>query len=430
MTFGTIPKIMAMIMAGGKGERLFPLTEVRAKPAVQFGGKYRIIDFVLNNMVNSGIYKIKVLTQFKSNSLIQHLTDCWHLNRMIGHYIDIVPAQMRTGEVWYRGTADAIYQNINLLHDETPEHVAIFGGDHVYKMDLRQMYEQHLDNQAALTISVVPVPMAKASQLGILEVDETGRIQGFEEKPDHPKPMPGNPKMALASMGNYIFETGVLMEMLVKDAGENTSHDFGKDIIPAMVREGYPLYAYNFATNEVPGMNECERGYWRDVGTIESFFEANMDLRSVSPIFNLYNTQWPLRSANLNSAPAKFVFAGEGDPRRGEAIDSLISEGCIISGSRVRNSVLSPNVFVHSYAEVTDSIIMSGVDIGRGAKIRRAIIYKYHHIPEGEIIGYDLESDRKKYFVSDSGIVVIAKKEHPELRRRRNVYVKQAASMT
>ncbi len=415
MVFRRLPSIMAMILAGGKGERLFPLTEVRAKPAVQFGGKYRIIDFVLNNMVNSGIYKIKVLTQFKSNSLIKHLSDAWHLDRRVGHFIDIVPAQMRTGEVWYQGTADAIFQNMNLLYEETPDYVAIFGGDHVYKMDVRQMFEMHLDCEADLTISVVPVPIEKATSLGVLEVDASGRVLGFEEKPANPKPMPGHPSMALASMGNYIFSIETLKSVLQIDAeNDRSSHDFGKDVIPYMVQSGYEVYAYDFSTNEVPGMTERERGYWRDVGTIESFYEANMDLRSVSPIFNLYNRKWPLRTFQSFSAPAKFVFAGEGDDRRGEAIDSLISEGAIISGSRVRNSILSPDVFVHSYAEVTDSIIMSGVEIGRGAKVRRAIIDKYQMIPEGELIGYDAKKDREKYFVSSSGIVVIAKKELPE----------------
>ncbi|HEQ60708.1 MAG TPA: glucose-1-phosphate adenylyltransferase [Firmicutes bacterium] len=409
--------VLAMILAGGRGERLSPLTDVRAKPAVQFGGKYRIIDFVLNNMINSRIYKIKVLTQFKSNSLIKHLSDAWHLNRMVGHYIDVVPAQMRTGDIWYQGTADAIYQNINLLYEENADYIAIFGGDHIYKMDVRQMLEFHLSQGADLTVSAIPFPREKASSFGILEVDSESRILAFHEKPAEPVPMPSNPSMALASMGNYIFGRDILIDVLCEDARRDTSHDFGKDIVPSMVREGYRVLAYDFSTNEVPGTTEQERGYWRDVGTIEAYYEANMDLRTVSPIFNLYNRQWPLRTAQCYSPPAKFVFAGEGDPRRGEAIDSLISEGCVISGSRVRNSVLSPDVFVHSFAEVNDSILMSGVDIGRGAKIRRAIIDKYHKIPGGEIIGYDSEEDRKKYFVSESGIVVIAKKELAEHSR-------------
>jgi glucose-1-phosphate adenylyltransferase len=411
-----MPDILAMILAGGKGERLFPLTEVRAKPAVQFGGRYRIIDFVLNNMVNSRIYKIKVLTQFKSDSLIQHISDAWHMNRMLGHYIDIVPAQMRTGLVWYQGTADAIFQNMNLIYHENPPHIAVFGGDHIYKMDVRQMQDFHIHRQADLSIAAIPVPIQEATRLGVLQVDEQGRVLSFDEKPDNPKPIPGDPEHAYASMGNYLFNREVLIDVLVKDSQRESSRDFGKDIIPYMVDRGFNVFAYDFSRNEIPGMTEQERGYWRDVGTIEGFFDANMDLRSVSPIFNLYNPQWPLRSANMYSPPAKFVFAGEGDNRRGEAIDSLIAEGCIISGSRVRNSVLASDVFVHSYAEVTDSIIMSGVEIGRGAKIRRAIIDKYHKVPEGEVIGYDLEEDRKKYFVSSSGIVVIAKKEMRELR--------------
>lgn len=422
-----MPEVMAMILAGGKGERLFPLTEVRAKPAVQFGGKYRIIDFVLNNMVNSGIYKIKVLTQFKSNSLIKHLSDAWHLNRMVGHFIDVVPAQMRTGDVWYRGTADAIFQNMNLLYEESPEYVAIFGGDHIYKMDVRQMMDYHLQSQAELTIAVIPVPLDKATSLGVMQVDNDGRVIAFQEKPANPSPMPGDPTRALASMGNYIFSVDTLIDVLSKDAQRDTSHDFGKDVIPSMITEGYRVYAYDFMTNDVPGMTEMERGYWRDVGTIEAFYEANMDLRAVSPIFNLYNRSWPLRTSQCYSPPAKFVFAGDNDPRRGEAIDSLISEGCIISGSRVRNSILSPDVFIHSYAEVIDSIIMSGVEIGRGAKIRRAIIDKYHKIPEGEIIGYDLESDRRKYFVTETGLVVIAKQELMELKRLGPVLVARSS---
>jgi len=306
---------------------------------------------------------------------------------------------------------------MNLIYEESPEYVAIFGGDHVYKMEMRQMLDFHIARRADLTISVIPAPLEQAKSLGVLEVEPSGRVLAFQEKPENPKPMPGDPTRALASMGNYVFTAEVLRDVLLEDSGRDTSHDFGKDIIPAMVKGDSRVFAYNFAKNQVPGMSERERGYWRDVGTIESFYEANMDLRSVSPIFNLYNPYWPLRTAQCYSAPAKFVFAGEGDKRRGEAIDSLISEGCVISGSRVRNSILSPNVFVHSYAEVTDSIIMSGVEVGRGAKVRRAIVDKYHKILDGEIIGYDLKRDREKYFVSDSGIVVIAKKELHTLRR-------------
>ena len=413
MARSKLPDVMAMVLAGGRGERLFPLTRVRAKPAVQFGGKFRIIDFVLNNLVNSAVYKIKVLTQFKSNSLIKHLSDAWHLNRMVGHFIDVVPAQMRTGSDWYRGTADAIYQNMNLLYEESPDIVAIFGGDHIYKMDLRQMIDFHIENEADLTIAVVPIPIEQASSFGLVEVDSTNRVVAFHEKPEHPVSIPGKPSVALASMGNYLFPVQGLVKRLVEDAGLDTAHDFGTDIIPGMIDQGMRVFAYDFSTNEVPGMKESERGYWRDVGTIDALYESNMDLRSVTPLFDLHNPRWTLRTAQSYLPPAKFLY-DEGDTRRGEAIDSLISEGCVVSGCRVRNSVLSPGVFVHSFAEVTDSIIMSGVDVGRGAKIRRAIIDKYHRIPEGEVIGYDLDSDRKKYHVTDSGIVVIARKELQE----------------
>lgn len=400
---------LVMILAGGRGSRLEPLTSIRAKPSVTFGGKYRIIDFVLSNFVNSGLFKIKVLTQFKSNSLNKHLYDAWYMNRSFGHYVDPVPAQMATGEVWYQGTADAIYQNLNLVYDESPVRICVFGGDHVYKMDIRQMLDWHLAKRADLTISAIPVPIEKASELGIMEVDRQWRIIGWEEKPSNPKPIPGRPDMALASMGNYIFETKPLVEQLENDHKHTqSSHDFGKDIIPQMI-ENNRVYAYDFSTNEIPGQHTREKGYWRDVGTIASYYEANMDLRSVDPIFDLYNQHWPIRTASYQAPPAKFVFDWEWEMRRGVAYDSLISDGCIISGALVRNCILSPGVFIHSYTEVTDSIIMHEVDIGRGARIRNAIIDKYVQIPEGEMIGYDLERDREKYFVSPEGLVVIAK---------------------
>jgi glucose-1-phosphate adenylyltransferase len=403
--------VLAMIMAGGEGSRLYPLTRDRAKPAVLIGGKYRIIDFVLNNFVNSGIFKIKVLTQFKADSLIRHLTSGWQLSGMLGHYIDPVPAQMRTGKNWYQGTADAIYQNMNLIYDEKPDYVAVFGADHIYKMDVSRMLNYHRDNAAVATVAAIPKPIEEASQFGVIQVDQNGRMIGFEEKPDDPKPMPGNPKMALCSMGNYIFNTGFLVRKLNEDAEDpNSSHDFGKNIIPSIFKE-YPVYVYDFHTNVIPGESPQQCQYWEDVGTLEAYYRANMTFRDVIPEINLYNEWWPIRTSSEQSAPAKFVFGSgdtEKDKRVGMAIDSIVSGGCIISGGEVVGSVLSRGVRVHSYARVEDSVILPDVDIGERAQIKRAIIDKNVHIPPGEKIGFNLDEDRKKYFVSDDGIVVVA----------------------
>ena len=403
--------VLAMIMAGGEGSRLYPLTRDRAKPAVIFGGKYRIIDFVLNNFVNSGFCKIKVLTQFKADSLIRHLTNGWQLSSMLGQYVDPVPAQMRTGKNWYQGTADAIYQNINLIYDEKPDFVAVFGADHIYKMDISRMLNYHRDNGAICTVAAIPKPIEEASQFGVIQIDQNGRMIGFEEKPEKPKPMPGNPKMALCSMGNYIFNTGFLVRKLNEDAEDkDSSHDFGKNIIPSIFKE-YPVYVYDFHTNVIPGESPQQCQYWEDVGTLEAYYRANMTLRDVIPEINLYNDWWPIRTPSEQSAPAKFVF-GSGDTtkdkRIGMAIDSIISGGCIISGGEVIRSVLSRNVRVHSFAKVEDSVIHPNVEIGERAQIRKAIIDKDVKIAPGEKIGYDLEEDRKKYFVSDDGIVVVA----------------------
>lgn len=398
---------LGMILAGGRGTRLGPLVQDRAKPAVPFAGKYRIIDFVLNNFINSGLYRIKVLTQFKADSLIRHITTTHHLPRSIGMYVDPVPAQMRVSEVWYRGTADAIYQNTNIIHDENPKRVAVFGGDHVYKMDLGQMVDFHKQKEADLTIAAIPVKREMSRHFGIIEVDDDWRIVGFEEKPPEGKPIPGQPDMCLSSMGNYIFNANVLLEELDADAKEDTEHDFGKNIIHKMLPHR-KVYAYDFSKNKIPGMTDKEIGYWRDVGTLDSYYEANMDVRSVSPVLNLYNAAWPFRSYPLNYPPAKFSL-DEGDARRGQAIESLVSEGCIISGARVVRSILSPGCFVHSYAQVEDSILFDKVDVGRHAKIRRAIIDKNVRIPQGTEIGYNLEADRQRFFVSEGGIVIIPK---------------------
>ena len=402
--------LLAMILAGGQGSRLQPLTQDRAKPAVHFAGKYRIIDFVLNNFVNSGCHRIKVLTQFKSDSLNRHIATAWQLNRNLDQYVDLVPAQMRMGMNWYTGTADAIYQNVNLIRDVKPDYVAIFGGDHVYKMDVNQMMEYHVRKSAVATISAIPVPLAEATEFGVIEVDEEGRMIGFEEKPARPKSMPGRPGWALASMGNYIFNSKFLVRELLSDSKiENSMHDFGRDILPSIYNH-HPVYVYDFQTNIIKGESENTAGYWKDVGTLEALYESNMDSCSVSPPFNLYNTKWPLRTVNWNLPPAKFVFGkGDNDHRRGIAEDSIISEGCILSGGRAIHSVLSPGCYIHSYARVTDSILFPQVDVGRGAIIQRAIIEKGVHIPPGFEIGVDLEKDRQRFHVTDNGIVVIAK---------------------
>ncbi len=401
--------ILTMILAGGMGERLYPLTRDRAKPAVPFGGRYRIIDFVINNFINSGFFKIKVMTQFKSNSLIEHITRTWRLVPEIGQYVDIVPAQMRKGPFWFRGTADAVFQNLELIFDEQPEFVCVFGGDHIYKMDVNQMLQEHMTNDADLTIATIPVPVEEAHHFGIVEVDSDWRVTGFVEKPkEGAKTIPGRPDMVLASMGNYIFKANVMIDVLQRNALRDAAHDFGKEIIPAM----YPrmnVHAYDFAQNYVPGEAEINRGYWRDVGTIDSYFAASLDLVAVTPLFNLYNAQWPMVSAPLNLPPAKFVFADSKSQRIGIATDSLVSAGVIISGGTINRSILHPRVRIHSYTDVDESILMDGVEIGRHSKIRRTIIDKGVKIPANSTIGYDIEADRARFTVTDSGIVVVPK---------------------
>lgn len=398
---------LGMVLAGGRGTRLGPLVQDRAKPAVPFGGKYRIIDFVLNNFINSGLYRIKVLTQFKADSLIRHLTTTYNLSRGLGMYVDPVPAQMRIGETWYRGTADAIYQNSNTIRDANPKRVAVFGGDHVYKMDVNQMLESHKQKNADLTIAAIPVKKEDAHHFGIIEINDDWQIIGFEEKSSDAKTIPGRPDACLASMGNYIFNSDVLLEELDADAHEDTEHDFGKNIIHKMIPHR-KVFAYDFAKNIVPGATEKEIGYWRDVGTLDSYYEANMEMRSISPVLNLYHFAWPFRTYPSDYPPAKFVF-DEGPGRRGEAVESLVSEGCILSGSRVRRSVLSPGCFLHSWSDVEDSILFDKVDVGRYARIRRAVIDKGVRIPQRFEIGYNPEEDRKRFFVSEGGVVVIPK---------------------
>lgn len=405
-------EVLGMVLAGGRGERIYPLTKDRAKPAVPFGGRYRIIDFVLSNFINSGIYAIYVLTQFKAQSLIEHLREGWRFSSVLqDHFIVPVPAQMQTGTEWYRGTADAIYQNLHLIRRADPEIVAVFGADHVYKMNIRQMVEYHRANSVEATVAVVPAKITEASSFGVIEVDPEWRIVGFEEKPPRPKPIPGEPDYALVSMGNYLFDTELLVKNLEEDARQAVgTHDFGRDILPALVKEGRKVYAYDFRRNRIPTPQKGEESsYWRDVGTVDAYYEASMDLRAVDPSFNLYNRSWPIRTVSYGDPPAKFVFDDEG--RTGLALNSIVGEGTIISGSLVRGSVISPNVRIHSFCLIEDSVIMNRVEIGRGCRIRRAIIDKNVYVPPGTEIGYDIEKDKERYFVTESGIVVIPREE-------------------
>lgn len=401
-------RVLTMILAGGEGTRLAPLTKDRAKPAVPFGGRYRIVDFVLSNFVNSGFCQIKVLTQFKSDSLNRHIARTWQLSPLMGQFIDPVPAQMRIGKDWYKGSADAVYQNLHLIKDHNPVYSCIFAGDHIYRMDVRQMLEYHIRKRAILTVAAIPRPIKEASQLGVMEVEKDGRIRSFQEKPKNPKSVPRKKGNVLASMGNYIFNSDVLIDILEQDAKNDSSHDFGKDILPSLIKKT-GVFAYDFSKNKVPGMTKFEKGYWRDVGDIDSYWEANLDLVSVSPTFNLYNDEWPIQGSSPSGPPAKFVFANEAENRLGIATDSLVSEGCIISGGRINRSILFPDVRINSYSYVTDSILMAGVNVGRCAKIRKAIIDKHVDIPPGMEIGYELQKDKKKFTVSPDGIVVIPK---------------------
>ena len=409
---GPAPHVLSLVLAGGEGRRLWPLTADRAKPAVPMCGRYRLIDFVLSNLVNSGLLQIKVLTQYKSDSLNTHIARGWRLPAFLDLYVEVVPAQQRTGSSGFKGSADAIYQSLNVITDEEPDYVAVFGGDHMYKMDVRQMIEAHIFTDADATVAVIPVPVEEARAFGILEIDDRGKVVAFDEKPMHPKEMPGRPGWALASMGNYVFTQKLLLEELQRDASGDSAHDFGRNILPEMVARGRDVFAYDFSTNEVPGSHPNERGYWRDVGTISAYWKANMDLVKVVPDFDLYNPRWPLRTWTRPLPPAKFVFAdpgdGSGHARMGIATDSLVSEGCIVSGGRIDRTVLSPQVRVNSFAYVEESILLDGVDIGRYCRIRRAIIDKGVRVPPHTEIGYDPEADARRFTVSD-GIVVVPK---------------------
>lgn len=398
-----------MVLAGGEGTRLWPLTQERAKPAVPFGGRYRIIDFVLSNLVNSNVQKIKVLTQYKSDSLLKHLLRTWNSYAGFGGFVEPVPPQQNLTKTWYSGSLDAIFQNLNIISDERPEIVAVFGGDNVYKMDVNQVIQFHVDNKAALTVAAIPVPTEEAKRFGCIDVDSTGRMTGFVEKPDDPPQMPDRPGWTLVSMGNYIFDAKILVREAEADADSAGSrHDFGGDLLPQLY-EREPVYVYDFSKNVIRGEQDEARGYWVDIGTIEAYHQASMDLCAVSPMFNLYNSEWPIRSAVHNSPPAKFVFADQTTKRIGIATDSLVCEGCIISGGHLERSILSHNVRLNSYAHVSESIVFADVDIGRHCRIRRAIIDKGVSIPEGTTIGYDPDEDRKHWFVSKDGIVVVPK---------------------
>ncbi|MFT4044153.1 MAG: glucose-1-phosphate adenylyltransferase [Gordonia sp. (in: high G+C Gram-positive bacteria)] len=396
------PHVLGIVLAGGEGKRLYPLTMDRAKPAVPFGGAYRLIDFVLSNLVNAGYERICVLTQYKSHSLDRHISQTWWSSGFHGEYITPVPAQQRLGPRWYTGSGDAIFQSMNLIYDEKPEYIVVFGADHVYRMDPSQMVEAHIDSGADVTVAGIRVPRTEASAFGVIDSADDGRITRFLEKPSDPPGTPDDPDVTFASMGNYVFTTAALVDALRADAADpDSDHDMGGDIIPAFVSRG-TAFVYDFKDNEVPGATERDKGYWRDVGTLDAFYDAHMDLVSVHPVFNLYNQRWPIRGESLNLPPAKFVQGGN-------AQDSVVGAGCIISAASVRQSVLSANVVVGDGATVEGSVLMPGVRIGKGAVVRHAILDKNVVVSDGEQIGVDYESDRERFSVSAGGVVTVGK---------------------
>jgi glucose-1-phosphate adenylyltransferase len=393
--------VVAVLLAGGAGERLYPLTRDRAKPAVSFGGPYRIIDFTLSNSINSGLRKIFIATQYKAQSLNRHVRMGWGpLNTELGEFVEILPPQKRVGENWYLGTADAVYQNLYSIERERPRWVIVLSGDHIYKMDYGKMLDVHIARGASLTVAAIEVPISDSRRFGILEVEDDGRVTGFQEKPRDAPGSPWNPGFCLGSMGVYIFDTDLLVRELLRDAEADTSHDFGKDVIPKLVASGEKVYAYLFWDE-----NKKESKYWRDVGTLDAYFEASMDLIQIDPVFNLYDPDWPMRTYQPQFPPAKFVFNQDG--RRGDATESIVSMGCIISGSQVQRSILSPNVRVHSYCDIQDCILMANTTIHRHSRLRRAIVDRGVEVPRGAIIGFDPVEDRRRHTVSDNGVVVV-----------------------
>jgi glucose-1-phosphate adenylyltransferase len=400
-----LQETLVLVLAGGEGERLYPLTKDRAKPAVPFGGQYRIIDFTLSNCVNSGLRRIYVLTQYKSVSLDRHLKHGWSIfSAALGEYLYTIPPQFRTGRRWYQGTADAVFQNVYTLEVERPARVLILSGDHVYKMDYSAMIEEHVDHGARVTVAAAECPRAEASRMGVLETGEDGRIQRFAEKPADPEPIPGEPDRCLVNMGVYCFETETLVRALSQDARRDGTHDFGRDILPELVAADGGVYAHSFRDR-----NGKPQKYWRDIGTLESYYEASMDLVSVDPQFNLYDTAWPVRTFVEPRAAAKLVFADPEGGRRGEALDSLLCHGCIVSGGHVERSILSPGVRIHSYSRVEDSILFDRVEVGRNARVRRAILDKDVKVPPGATIGHDPAEDARRFTVTESGLVVLGK---------------------
>jgi glucose-1-phosphate adenylyltransferase len=403
------PQVLAIVLAGGAGKRLAPLTDDRAKPAVPFGGLYRLIDFALSNLVNAGIRRICVLTQYKSHSLDRHITTTWRLSNLLGNYVTPVPAQQRLGPHWYTGSADAIYQSLNLIFDDRPDIVAVFGADHVYRMDMMQMVDAHVAHNAGVTVAAIPVPKEEARSFGVIETARDGRtVEAFLEKPADPPTLPDDPEHCYASMGNYVFSTDVLVDALRKDAADDSSrHDMGGDILPMLVAQRC-AQAYNFLDNDVPGDGLRDRGYWRDVGTLDSYFEAHLDLCAVHPIFNLYNDKWPILTYVPSQPPAKFVH-DSGD-RVGRAINSVVSNGVIVSGGLVLDSVLSPGVRVNSWSRVERAVVMHNTRIGRHAVVRNAILDKNVEVPDGAVVGVDKDHDRARGFtITDSGITVVGK---------------------
>jgi len=393
--------VAAILLAGGQGERLYPLTRERAKPAVPFGGPYRLIDFTLSNCINSGLRKIFIATQYKAQSLNRHVRMGWNVvNRELGEFIEIQPPQKRMGEHWYLGTADAVWQNLYALEREQARWAIVLAGDHIYKMDYGRMLDVHITRGARLTVGAIEVPLSEAGRFGILEVDTDTRVIGFREKPEVPPAVPWSPGACLASMGIYIFDVDVLTQALRRDAETDSSHDFGRDIVPGLVASGERVFAYLFWDE-----NKKEAQYWRDVGTLDAYFEASMDLVNVDPVFNLYDPDWPLRTYQPQLPPAKFVFDHDG--RRGVATDSIVSMGCIVSGGEVRRSILCPDVRVHSYSRVEDSILLPGAKVGRHARVRRAIIDRGVELPKGAVVGYDPAEDRRRHTVSEGGVVVV-----------------------